>query len=81
MFHSHILIQALPLFTQGPKQVAARAQLKSAISSVNSGIGAGVTQLSAAIPKVKFVLLDWNSLTQEISEYNSVKLQCDYKGT
>ena len=53
---------------QGPQNTLARMQLESAVSSVNTGIVAAVAQLSVAIPNVKFLVLDWYSITQAISE-------------
>ena len=43
-------------------------QLEFAVSSVNTGIAAAVAQLNAAIPNVKFLVLDWYSLTEAFSE-------------
>ena len=53
---------------QGPQNTLARMQLEFAVSSVNTGIAAAVAQLSVAIPNVKFLVLDWYSITQAISE-------------
>lgn len=62
---------------QGPEKAAARAQLTFAIESVNNGIAGAIAQLSATVPSVKFLLLDWNKLTQEISEYHSGEYECE----
>ena len=53
---------------QGPQNALARMQLEFAVSSVNTGIAAAVAQLSVAIPNVKFLVLDWHSITQAVSE-------------
>ena len=62
--HFHIF----PL-SQGPEKALSRTQLEFALSSVNVGIKAAVAQLSVAIPTVKFLVLDWYSLTEDISEW------------
>ena len=53
---------------QGPENLLARIQLEFAISSVNTGIAAAVAQLSVAIPQINFLVLDWYSMIQAISE-------------
>ena len=64
------LVTCVPVVTllQGPKNALARMQLEFAVSSVNTGIAAAVAQLSVAIPNVKFLVLDWYSIMQAISE-------------
>ena len=53
---------------QGEAQAVARAEAAFAVSALNSGITAAVTQLTLQLPQVKFVLLDWYSLVLDIGE-------------
>ena len=53
---------------QGEALAVARAEAAFAVSALNSGIAAAVTQLSLQLPQVKFLLLDWYSLVLDIGE-------------